>query len=450
MKKIIFILGLLLFIAFSIKAQTPAITSFTPASGPVGTMVTINGADLTAPTAFSIGAVTAITVSNDGTTLVGIVMPGAVTGAVTVTTAAGSATAANNFTVTPAPGLPTQQGPKLVGAGAIGNAQQAQSVSVSADGNTAIVGGNRDNNYIGAVWIYTRNAGIWSQQGSKLVGTGSLGNPQQGYSVSLSADGNTALVGGPADGGTGALWVFTRSGAVWSQQGSKLVGTGATGGSWQGQSVSLSADGNTALVGGYNDNYGIGAGWIFTRNGSVWSQQGAKLVGTGSIGLASQGWSVSLSGDGNTALVGGFRDNNSAGAAWIFTRSNGLWSQQGLKLVGSGSAGTAPQQGQSVSLSADGNTAVVGGLTDNTFIGAVWVYTRSGAVWTQQGPKLVGTGVAGSGATQGSSVSLSADGNIVLVGGISDSVHRCRLDIYPQRKCMDPVWQQTGRNGFGE
>jgi hypothetical protein len=80
----------------------------------------------------------------------------------------------------------------------------------------------------------------FTQQGPKLVGSGG-GNSAQGDSVALSADGNTAIVGGPDDNGSiGAAWVFTRSGGVWTQQGPKLVGTGAVGG-FQGLSVALSA-----------------------------------------------------------------------------------------------------------------------------------------------------------------------------------------------------------------
>ena len=91
----------------------------------------------------------------------------------------------------------------------------------------------------------------FTQQGPKLVGTDAAVNAQQGFSVALSADGNTAIVGGYADNSSaGAAWVFTRSGAVWTQQGSKLVGTGAVGHAWQGYSVAMSADGNTAIVGG--------------------------------------------------------------------------------------------------------------------------------------------------------------------------------------------------------
>jgi hypothetical protein len=160
----------------------------------------------------------------------------------------------------------TQQGLKLVGTGAVGGADQGHSIALSADGNTAIVGGPNDNAFAGAVWVYTRSGGVWTQQGSKLVGTGAVGAAQQGSSVALSADGNTAIVGGPSDNGNiGATWVYTRSGGFWTQQGSKLVGTGAVGAALQGSAIALSPDGNTAIVGGYADNGFVGAVWVFAQ-----------------------------------------------------------------------------------------------------------------------------------------------------------------------------------------
>jgi hypothetical protein len=203
----------------------------------------------------------------------------------------------------------------------------------------------------------------FTQQGPKLVGTGAVDTPaaaEQGYSVSLSADGNTAIMGGPVDNSArGAAWVFTRSGSVWTQQGSKLVGADAN--------VSTS-------VGGFQDNSDTGAAWMFTRSGGVWSQQGSKLVGTGAV-AARQGYSVALSADGNTAVAGGPEDNTQTGAAWVYTRSGGVWAQQGSKLVGTGAAAGA-EQGWSVALSADGNTAILGGPRDNTFTGAAWVFVQ--------------------------------------------------------------------------
>ena len=158
----------------------------------------------------------------------------------------------------------------------------------------------------------------FNQLGPKLVGTGSVGNALQGFSVALSADGNTAIVGGLSDNsGSGAAWVFTRSSGTWTQQGPKLVGTGGSAPTQQGRSVALSADGNTALV-GVSGSSGAGAAWVFTRSGGSWTRQGSKLVGNGSVaGEVKQGTSVALSASGRIAVVGGWTDN-SEGGAWVF------------------------------------------------------------------------------------------------------------------------------------
>ena len=280
--KRIYTLAALLLIFISAFCAAPTITSFSPASGPVGTLVTITGTNLTAPTAFTIDGVTAIVVSNTGTSLVGFVMPGAVTGAVSITTAGGTATGAANFTVTATPYPSTQQ------------AKVSDSSDHGAD---------------------------------------------QGAAVAISADGNTAVFGGI--GIRGSIWVYTRSGTVWTQQGPALFGTGGVTPSYQGISVAISAVGNTIIEGGYEDNTYIGAAWVFTRTGGVWTQQGAKLVPTGYTGQPEFGYAVSISADGNTALIGGYEDNNFVGAAWIFTRTAGVWTQQGNKLVGSLYVGSA-------------------------------------------------------------------------------------------------------------
>ena len=373
-----------------------------------------------------------------------------------------------------------QQGSKLVGTGAVNPANQGLSVAISADGTTAVVGGPSDNSNVGAAWVFTRSGGVWSQQGAKLVANDSFGAAFDGVSVAIAADGNTAILGGPrdnnnvgaawvftrvgelwvqqgaklaagngavvqgisvaisGDGNTaivggfivnsiagtsaGAAWVYTRSGAVWKQQGRTLAGPSSTGAANLAISVAISGDGNTAIVGGFADVQGAalggGAAWVYTRNGNAWTQQGSELVGTGAAGAAGQGESVAISGDGNTAVVGGYRDDSQAGAAWIFTRTGGVWSQQGDKLVGSGAVGAA-KQGLRVTISGDGNTAILGGLDDNSGVGASWVFTRSGGVWSQQGGKLVGTGAVGA-AGQGESVAISGDGTTVIVGGAGD------------------------------
>jgi len=157
-------------------------------------------------------------------------------------------------------------------------------VALTADGDTALVGGAGDNAYTGAAWVYTRSGGAWSQQGPKLVGTGASGTAEQGWSVALSADGDTAVVGGPQDGSlSGAVWEFTRSAGVWAQRGSKLVGAGALGLAQEGASVAISADGATAVVGGPTD-YWAGATWAFATPGcapSITSQPQSQRVGAG-------------------------------------------------------------------------------------------------------------------------------------------------------------------------
>src|SRR5204863_377175 len=113
----------------------------------------------------------------------------------------------------------------------------------------------------GAAWVFTRNGDVWTEQGRKLVGSGGVEKCSQGESVALSADGNTAIVGGM---GCDAAWVFTRTAGVWKQQGNYLRGTGAVkeperpideGGTGQGRSVALSANGNTAIIGGPWDSW---------------------------------------------------------------------------------------------------------------------------------------------------------------------------------------------------
>lgn len=312
-----------------------------------------------------------------------------------------------------------QEGGKLI-TGETGRFQFSESLELSADGTTLAAGGPYGPLNVGAVWIFIRSFGVWSLQ-AKLIGTDGVGSPYQGESVSLSANGDTLAVGGSLDNGTtGAVWIFIRSAfGVWSQQGSKLIGI-ASSGSKQGFSVSLSADGNTLAVGGLADGSPneIGAVWIYIRSGGVWNQQGPKLIGTGNIGPSHQGSEVSLSSDGNTLAVGGEKDNSRVGATWIFTRAGGVWSQQGPKLVGTGWI-LFPEQGFHVSLNADGNTLAVGGHNDNTGVGATWIFTRAGGVWSQQGPKLIGTGAVGGG-HQGISVSLNDDGNILAFGAFDD------------------------------
>jgi hypothetical protein len=269
---------------------------------------------------------------------------------------------------------------KLVGAGehSTEKARQGTAVALSADGKTALIGAEDNETGIGGAFVFTLGT-KWEQQGKILIGKHGTEIPLEGHSVALSGDGNTALIGGPKDEGLskhkeeGSAWVFVRSGSTWSEQTQLPAGTKAGEEDAAGQAVALSADGNTALVGGPGYEHSNGAAWVYTRNGSTWSEQGEPLKGTDISSGPLFGDAVSLSEDGNTALIGGPADNVSFGAAWAFLRSGSEWAEP-EKLEGKG-ATEPPEEGWAVSLSGDGLTALVGAPAYEAK-GAVWVYAR--------------------------------------------------------------------------
>jgi hypothetical protein len=342
-----------------------------------------------------------------------------------------------------------QQGAKLTAADSAVGDLFGLTIALSRDGNTALVGGFRNNDDAGAAWVFVRSGSTWTQQGPKLTADDEQGSGEFGSGVALSADGNTALIGGSQDdNGVGAAWVFVRSGSRWTQQGAKLLAADETGppNSEFGDSVALSSDGSTALIGGGFDNLDAGAAWVFTRSGSTWTQQGPKLTADDEAGIAFFGGSVALSGDGNTALIGGRNDNpqpyvGAIGAAWVFTRSGATWSQQGPKLVGSGATQPA-WQGTSVALSADGDTALLGGPGDDNNLGAVWTFLRSGSNWTQLGPKLTAGSDETGGGQFGSGVAVSADGATSVVGAPYDDHEVGAAWVFAR---TSEGWSQRGR-----
>jgi len=298
---------------------------------------------------------------------------------------------------------------ELTGAGESGAGQFGLSVALSADGDTALVGAAGDDNDAGAVWVFTRSGRMWRQQGPKLTVLDQSGGAGFGSSVAVSADGNVALIGGPSDQVFGSAWVFTRSGSTWSES-AKFTASGAGVVGDFGSSVSLSSDGDTALVGAQEGNLAAG-GAVFVHSSPGWGQQATLTAPSAGSGASIEGFGTTLSGDGNTALVGG-NVNNLSGGAWVFTRSGSTWSQQGGTLTPSNESGPAQFGLSGMALSADGNTAVIGGAEDNGGTGAAWTFTRSGSTWSQ-GPKLTATPNVGS---FGVSIALSGAGDTALIG----------------------------------
>ena len=321
---------------------------------------------------------------------------------------------------------------QLTAIGGAANDSFGISVALSADGNTAIIGASSDdvgaNEDQGTATVFVRTGGVWTQQ-QQLTAIGGAAHDDFGNSVALSADGNTVLIGAFADNvganeDQGTVIVFVRSEGVWNQQ-QQLTRAGGMAGDYLGTSVALSADGNTALVGANQDRAGNGTVVIFIRSGGVWTQQ-QQLTGTAGESGDRFGSEVALSADGNTALVGSTRDNVGAnldqGSVTVFVRSLGVWSQQQQLILADGAANDL--FGSSVSLSADGNTALIGVQEDdvgaNADQGSVRVFVRSGGVWTQQQQLTAANGAAED--SFGVSVALSADGHTALIGAPGDQL----------------------------
>jgi hypothetical protein len=294
--------------------------------------------------------------------------------------------------------------------------------SVALSGDTALIGACNKTvsgqNFAGAAYIFTCSGMIWSEQ-AELTASDGAANDCFGSSVAL--DGDTALIGAEgrtvsSQGGAGAAYIFTRTGTTWSQQ-AELSDPDAATNDYFGRSVALSGD--TALVGAedktVSGHMGAGAAYVYTRTGTTWSHQAELTASDGTDG-DQFGISVALSGD--TALVGAdyteVGGHNYAGDAYIYTRTGTAWSQQAE--LSASDTGVHNNFGTSVALS--GGTALIGapdacgdGEHQDT-AGAAYIFTASGATWTQQAE--LSAAAAATGDSFGDSVALS--GGTAVVG----------------------------------
>jgi len=332
--------------------------------------------------------------------------------------------------------------------------------SVALDGDTLVVGAggedstaaggesNNDASYAGAAYVFTRSNGIWSQQAFLKA---SNAEEDDYFGVSVALDGNTLVVGAYAEASTaaggennndasyaGAVYVFTRSNGIWSQQ-AFLKASNAEASDRFGRSVGL--DGDTLVVGARyeaststggennNDAFGAGAVYVFSRFNGIWSQQ-AFLKASNAEKWDSFGRSVALDGDtlvvgagGEDSTAAGGESNNDAsyaGAVYVFTRSNGIWSQQAF--LKASNAEEDDYFGNSIAL--DGDTLVVGARdeastaaggennNDAFYAGAVYVFTRTNGIWSQQA--FLKASNAEPGDSFGNSIAL--DGDTLVVG----------------------------------
>lgn len=299
-----------------------------------------------------------------------------------------------------------------------------QAVSISGDGNTILIGAPGYNSGRGAVYFFTRSGNAWIHQ-YRNTSSGEQ-NANMGKSLSLNYDGTVAWVGEPSRDGSnpytniGRAYVFTYSGGSWTRA-EKTSGTTNISSQYFGCSVSVNSEGNTALIGQYGWSSSTGRVQFYVLSGTSWTREGYI---TASDGSASDyfSYSVSISGDGNTALIGAYGDDDkgsSSGSAYVFTRSEGTWTQQAKLLASDGVANSS--FGYAVAISSDGKTALIGALTDEngTDSGSAYVFAKlEDDTWVEQAKLMDPTT---SGPTYfGRSLSLSADGNVALIGAYRD------------------------------
>jgi hypothetical protein len=299
-----------------------------------------------------------------------------------------------------------------------------RSVSISGDGNTAIVGAYREDVNTGAAYIFTRTNSSWTEQ-QKIQASDKQQYDEFGFSVSISEDGDTVIVGAyrESTGGNyaGAAYIFTRTNSSWTEQ-QKIQASDKQGGDGFGRSVAISGDGNTVIAGAWLEDTGAddaGAAYIFTRTNSSWTEQ-QKIQASDKQQYDYFGRTVAISEDGDTAIVGAYGEDpdgtSSGGAAYIFTRTNSSWTEQ--QKIQASDKQQNDEFGISVSISGDGNTAIVGSHWESDYVGATYIFVRTNSSWTERQK------IQASDKQQydefGFSVAISGDGDTAIVGAYGE------------------------------
>lgn len=325
-----------------------------------------------------------------------------------------------------------QQGPKLTphsgsGSGPCESSGEAckfgQSVALSGNGDTALIGDPPVHHGTGTAWIFTRSGApaAWAPA-TQLQDPASQSTQGFGESVALAEDGGTALVGAPAARTkTGVAWIFHGEGASWKAQESPLEVSSLAPDSHLAESVALSANGEEAVLGAPEAGTRAGAAYVFQYEDSAWTQQRLSPSEEGIEGYF--GASVALAADGQTVLVGGPRDSNRAGAAWVFVSSGGSFAQQGAKLTGAREGKPAEEYeefGSAVALSGDGETAAIGASRQHKGLGRVWVFTRTELGWGSDPEEIKDEAEENKGGHFGAAVAIAAGGETVMVGAPHD------------------------------
>ncbi len=304
-----------------------------------------------------------------------------------------------------------------------GNEQDAfgWSVALSGNGGTAIIGAIGKDAKAGAAYVFTRTGASWKLH-QELMASDRAAGDNFAFSLALSADGDTAIIGAPAaDSFHGRAYVFERIGPGWVQK-QELRNPDASSYDEFASAVAISADGNTALIGAYEKNGQIGSAYVFARSGTAWKMQ-QELTPPVSDEPEAFGWSVALNANGNTAIIGAIGKNAGAGAAYIFKRYGTVWKwQREFTVSGKEIFGT------SVALSGDGDTALVGANGKNKRAGAAYVFTSKNDIWSQE--QVLSAPDAAANGDFGVSVALSAYGNTALIGSLANSAYAFAVSLH--------------------
>lgn len=306
-------------------------------------------------------------------------------------------------------------------AAADGTGGDAFGVSVAVDGGAAVVGAdlgaNRNGTTVGVAYAFEQTGGDWVQ-GAKFVAPG--GGPGDFFGTAVALDGGTAVVGAPFEtdtGGaeTGAAYAFERSGGDWTR-----AGRLATGGDGRfGHAVAVA--GGVALVGEPDDvPASAGAAHAFASAGSGWTRDAALA---GAVADPGDRFGDAVGVDGTTAVVGASRDDDpngpGGGAAYVYDRAGGTWSQRAQLAPGVGRS--FDEFGRTVGV--DGSTVVVGAPFDDnprgTGAGAAYVYERAGGDWTPAATLTAADGDRGD--RLGTAVDASGDVAVAGAPGASDA-----------------------------
>jgi predicted amidohydrolase len=310
--------------------------------------------------------------------------------------------------------------------------------SVDVYNDTIIIGviwddDNGENS--GSAYIFTRSGSNWTQQAKLLASDGQAGD-YFGFSVALYED--TAIIGANRDDDngvdSGSAYIFTQTGSVWTQQ-AKLLASDGEADARFGQSVSIYED--TVIIGAYRDDSTIGSAYVFIRNDTSWIEQQKLKALDGETG---DYFGISISIDNDYTIIGAIYDNASgvtSGSAYIFTRSGSIWTQQAKLIPPDGEK--TDEFGNSVDIY--GDTVIIGAPQDDDNgenSGSTYIYTRTGSVWTQQAKLLASDGEEGD--LLGTSVSLYDE--TAIIGAPWDDYNEDRTGSVYVFNRSGSVWTQ--------